>query len=104
MGFDGTSKSSRAHGQSIRYWEATSPYLDALKAKVIDAASKRAVDFLDPLNYPGPDVLVDAASFVDDEVSTQRKSGWLIAVFMSAVRIAVRCLVKPLQIQSGFVL
>lgn len=76
MGFDGTSKSSRAHGQSIRYWEATSPYLDALKAKVIDAASKRAVDFLDPLNYPGPDVLVDAASFVDDEVSTA-EGKWL---------------------------
>ena len=76
MGFDGTSKSSRAHGQSIRYWEATSPYLDALKAKVIDAASKRAVDFLDPLNYPGPDVLVDAASFVDDEVSTAEEK-WL---------------------------
>lgn len=76
MGFDGTSKSSRAHGQSIRYWEATSPYLDALKAKVIDAASKRAVDFLDPLNYPGPDVLADAASFVDDEVSTAEEK-WL---------------------------
>lgn len=79
MGFDGTSKSSRTtkRGKPIRYWEATSPYLENLKAQIISKASKKAVDFLRPLAYKGPNVLVDAGTLVDDETSTANEK-WLM--------------------------
>lgn len=79
MGFDGTSKTSRVNqsGKPIRYWEATSPYLENLKAQIISKASKQAVDFLRPLAYKGPNILVDAGSLEDDATSTANEK-WLM--------------------------
>lgn len=79
MGYDGTNKSSRTNrsSQPIRYWEATSPYLENLKAQIISRASKQAVDFLRPLAYKGPNILVDGGALEDDETSTSNEK-WLM--------------------------
>lgn len=65
--FDGTSKSVGGKGQSIKYFEPTSPRLDALKQQVISNASPEAIRFIDPLNCKAPTVVVDASTLTDIE-------------------------------------
>lgn len=71
--FDGTSKSAEGKGQNIPYYKYTSPAMEALKAQVMANASPEAIAYLDPLNYGGPKVVVDASTLTDVEWQEMRK-------------------------------
>lgn len=71
--FDGTSKSSEGKGQNIPYHKYTSPAMEKLKAEVMAKASPEAIAYLDPLNYQGPKVIVDASTLTDVEWQEMRK-------------------------------
>ena len=72
--FDGTSKSSEGRGQNIAYHTFTSPEMEKLKAEVMAKASPEAIAYLDPLNYQGPKVLVDASTLTGDEWQAMRQN------------------------------
>ena len=71
--FDGTSKSAEGKGQNIAYHQYTSPAMEKLKAEVMAKASPEAIAYLDPLNYQGPKVIVDASTLTDVEWQEMRK-------------------------------
>lgn len=71
--FDGTSKSAEGKGQNIAYHKFTSPAMGKLKAEVMAKASPEAIAYLDPLNYQGPKVIVDASTLTDAEWQEMRK-------------------------------
>lgn len=68
LSFDGSNKGVSG-GKDIKYWEMTSEENERLKAEIIAKASPEAIAYLDPLNYKGPKVLIDAATLSHD--------GWL---------------------------
>ena len=72
--FDGTSKSSEGKGQNIAYHIYSSPAMDKLKAEVMAKASPEAIAYLDPLNYQGPKVIVDASTLTDVEWQAMRQN------------------------------
>ncbi len=72
VGFDGSFKAQAGKGRDIKYHEATSPYLEELKKKVMAAASPEAIAYLDPLNYKGPKVICDAATLKHDQWQAMR--------------------------------
>lgn len=72
MGFDGTNKADAGHGQNIAYHTISSPAMEKIKAEVMAKASPEAIAYLDPLNYPGPQVIVDASTLSSDEWQSMR--------------------------------
>ena len=71
--FDGTSKSAEGKGQNIAYHQYSSTAMEKLKAEVMAKASPEAIAYLDPLNYRGPKVIVDASTLTDVEWQEMRK-------------------------------
>lgn len=71
--YDGTSKSMEGHAQDIRYFAASSPYMESVKQRCLSKASPKAISFLDPLNYSGP-CAVDASGMSEFEWKKRRKS------------------------------
>lgn len=71
--FDGSNKGMVGHGQNIPYHTFTSIDNDAVIARCMAKASPEAIKFLDPLNYPGPKVIVDASTLTLDQWHAMRK-------------------------------
>ena len=71
--FDGTSKSAEGKGQNIAYHQYSSTAMEKLKAEVMAKASPEAIAYLDPLNYQGPKVIVDASTLTYVEWQEMRK-------------------------------
>lgn len=74
MGFDGSNKGDVGCGQNIAYHLATSPDYENLKSKIMAKASPEAIAYLDPLNYQGPKVIVDASMLTPEEWQAMRKN------------------------------
>ena len=72
MSFDGTNKAATGHGQNIAYHAISSPAMERIKAEVMAKASPEAIAYLDPLNYAGPQIIVDASTLSDSEWQNMR--------------------------------
>lgn len=73
MGSDGTDKSNVGRARSIAYHAPTSVEHEALKQKIVDAASPEAIAALDPLNHKPMMVIADASTLSDSEWQAIRK-------------------------------
>lgn len=72
--FDGTSKSSEGKGQSIKYWEITTPFMQDIRRQVLSKASPEAIQYLDPEHYAGPTVVCDASLQTNEEWLRERQN------------------------------